>query len=139
MSPSRCAPHPVGQGSVKTKVSMAGSWSRQQMIVLEHRDLCALRTLELDPILREIPLKKRNVETTERHQVGLALEDTDDSLPSDSWEGRCLDEGLHISDDPILESGMSSEGNQVLVNSHKTCWRTSSDFSRLQSSLVAPC
>ena len=89
--------------------------------LLGHRDLCALRILDLIPIPREIPLKRMDVDGTKRNQAGFALEDPDDGLPSDSRKGGCLDEGLCSSDDldQILESGMSSEGNQVIVNAHK--------------------
>ena len=89
--------------------------------ILECRNLCALRIPELVPKPREIPLKRTDVEAKERNQVGLDLKNSNDKLPSDSRKGGCLDEGLHSSDDfdPTLESRVSSEGNQVIVNAHK--------------------
>ena len=73
------------------------------------------------PKPREIPLKRTDVEVTERNQEGLALKNPDDRLPSDSRKGGCLDEGFRSLDnlDPILESRVSSEGNQVIANAHK--------------------
>ena len=60
-----------------------------------------------------------DAEVTERNLVGLALKNPDDQQPNDSMKRGCLDEGLpSVEDlDPILESRMSREGNQV--NAHK--------------------
>ena len=62
-----------------------------------------------------------HIEATQRNQLGLALKDPNDGLLSDSGRGGCLDERLRSSDnfDPIFESRVSSEGDQVVVNSHK--------------------
>ena len=89
--------------------------------VFEDKDLCTRGILMLVPEPEKVPLKRTDMEATQGNQARLALKDTNDRLPGDCTEGRCLNQGLCGLDDldPVLEGWVSREGDQVLVNAHK--------------------
>ena len=84
-------------------------------------DTCTLRILELVPELSEVPLEGVDTEVAKGDQARLTLQNPNDQLPGDSWEGGGLDKRLSRSDDldPVLEGWMNGEGNEVVLNAHK--------------------
>ena len=90
MSPSECAPHPIGQAAMNRvweKLVNVTRYLRRVLVqpppgclphILGYRDFHALRISELVLKPREIPLKRVDVKTIEKNQVGLALKNPND-------------------------------------------------------------
>ena len=104
MSPSRRALHSIGGATVREhREDRECHWGTREVQpppaptpgcsppVLKYRDLHDLRIPELNLKLRDIPLKRMEMEMTKGNQEGLALKNPDDGLPSDSRKGEFSD------------------------------------------------